>query len=120
MAPKTFSTREVRESVSYGHGMFRTPDVDAGDTFLWYGPGGVEGDHCTEVTLSGQWATVREYTNVQGLLEDPPEAFLVTSTQVRVPRAFRPELAARYAASVGSASLSYWGGDETWADSLPA
>lgn len=122
---------------------FRKPDVDSRGVYVWYGPGGEEGDNATETTKVFRGWTVSEYQYVEGQIEDvdPDAPFLKTSTVVErkelfealaVAHVFVTEdqqddpsdaeeaMFARWATAYGVEKLAYWGGDkEEFVESLP-
>jgi len=121
---------------------FRKPDDEGSGVYIWYGPGGKEGDNATETEEEhGGWR-VSEYANVEGVIEDldPDEPFLKTSTFVErkelfealaVAHVFVTEdqkddptdaeeaMFARWATAYGAEKLAYWGGEEEFVDALP-
>jgi hypothetical protein len=92
---------------------WREPDIQIGAWAVWYGPEGADGDCATEV----EGSTVRQYQHVDGLIEDyePSTPFLVTETTVDTKR----DIGIRKIVAIGVEQLSYWGGEEYWADELP-
>jgi len=118
---------------------WRRPDrhLEGGKLLIWYGPGDREGEHATVVEWTGDGWTVSEYQGVEGVIDNPPAPFLVTSTEVSRDTLYRAAIEqsrgpasatsprgeigrlGRWAASVGVALLSYYGGDESWEDQLP-
>jgi hypothetical protein len=126
---------------------WRKPDMSYEFGMIWYGPAGDEGDVATEVEWSDWEAgvfSVSEYQDATGLIErvDPDFSILkgtvgvgtyelarelveqghVTANTVKETAETildRPEIFARWAASMGVAKLAYWGGDEEYVERLP-
>lgn len=93
---------------------WRKPDVKVGDDYaIWYGPQGPEGDVATEVDREADdLYTVSEYQDVTGLIDDPPDFVLKTSTQV-----YAQSL--REAAAKGVEAMQRWGGEEEFVSQIP-
>jgi hypothetical protein len=109
---------------------FRMPDAFDGNSAVWYGPGGADGEHATVATFDGDDVIVWEYTYVVGLIEDPYADYAVTKThlacadiEAALPAGgggFTSNLQVlRWAAALGVAKLAYHGGEESWANKLP-
>ncbi|MQB00232.1 MAG: hypothetical protein GEU78_08065 [Actinobacteria bacterium] len=101
--------------------MWREPDVES-DTALgyyaiWYGPG-EEPDWATmiEHVACDEWQ-VSEWQDVRGLVDDPQARFLVTQIWIDFDTAGNIP---RLAVDVGVKSLQEQGGEECWANALPA
>jgi len=111
---------------------------------IWYGPNGPEGDVATELEIEYGFYRVKEYQDVEGLVEEPEGEIRVTETDVdyftltymlirgeeamyrhaSVPTLLRaiqsdPERFAPYAVDLGVALIQYWGGSRSWTDALP-
>lgn len=119
---------------------FRNPDVSEDGYYVWYGPGGRKGEHATETETGSRGWDVSEYAYVVGLITDPEDDFLKTSTfvekkelwkaiaragvvitdrQIEDPTPAEELMLARWATAYGVEKLAYWGGDEEFVDSLP-
>jgi hypothetical protein len=83
---------------------------------VWYGPAGINGDYATEIeSTPGGWV-VREYQCVLGYFDEyngPP--FLCTETFVSNEESDQYEIAI----DIGVKRIAYYGGDESFVDSLP-
>lgn len=116
---------------------WRKPD-DSGERWaVWYGPAGEEGDVASAASkLGGYQYRFGEIQDVEGLIEEPPDRFLVTSVTVDLDEAVRDALRIdlddarerldqvpeekklRMAAAFASALIPKFGGSESWASSL--
>lgn len=123
---------------------WREPDdVDEGAIMyeaIWYGPEygdphfefeDIENAVWLEYAYpSGIW-TVREYQDVRGLIEDPPDRFLVTTVEfvdrdidawlracgMKIPKSIARK--ARLVAAMAAAYRAEYGGKEDWDSELP-
>lgn len=116
---------------------WRDPDYRDDFSWVWYGPGGKEGDHATELEwLGGGW-NVSEYAGVGG--EASPYGLDILKTTTFIGNIFLsdalwrakgisitpeaidedPDEWGKFAVSLGIAYLAYFGGNEEWVESLP-
>ena len=97
---------------------WRTPDVHEhiGDwsRSIWYGPEGENGDCATLVEGTPGDYEVSEIQNITDYVDDPVDPPFCVRTVGGV-EAQNPQ----EAVAVGVAYLNYWGGSETFTDSLP-
>ncbi len=123
---------------------WRKPDIfetyRGGARAIWYGPEGAEGDVASELIwdepgssdLGGGSFTFTEYQHVGGLFDkgtyDERTPFLTQSTTFTVRAVLealreagieKPRRLLLWAPGLGSAQVSYWGGEDGWAESLP-
>lgn len=132
-------TRGLSERASEQFKKWREPDEggEEDDYGIWYGPGGKERENATTIEpasaggYGGRGWAVAEYTYVIGLLDDPEDDFLKTSTFVsydEVAKALvrdkdeisdNPGEFIRYAVEVGVHKISDRGGDEEFVGKLP-
>ena len=113
---------------------FREPDEQVGDSWaVWYGPGGVEGEHATEVESNGYNAfDVGQYVYIGDSIDEEPEGdfekttayvnfdFIANNYSVDINELEEsPNLAIRWAAQAGIDRISNEGGDKEYVDDLP-
>ncbi len=114
---------------------WRKPDVDVvGGYFVWYGPGGVEGDVASELEYEGGDWKFSSYQHVEGYFDEYDKDFPFLKTTVRFDtkdlksalKALGIKLAkhddskvALYAADYGQAALAYYGGTDKMVRDLP-
>lgn len=98
---------------------WRKPDAytktDLTEQAIWYSVGGVNGDYATEVEKVGaNEYGVREYVNVEGMIEDydKENPFLCTATTVTAQNIYD-------AVKHGIRYLGYFGGSESFVSELP-
>jgi len=113
----TAAAETVSESPAFVYELAREPDVysAAGDTAIWYGPYGPEGDCATEVGYGGgRYFNVAEYQDVAGCIEnyDKDRPFRRLSASVNA-------AGFRSAYFVGKDYMDEHGSDEEMVESLP-
>lgn len=113
---------------------WRDPDVRIGHEWIWYGPGGQEGDYATTIEESGGGWDVSEYgrlhdqqePNIQKTTTFVPYDLLIDalylSLGIPIDREAieeDPDEWNKYAVGLGVDYLGYYGGSEEWVDELP-
>lgn len=127
--------RETLGKVGWDGREWREPDDKGEFTWIWYGPGGKEGEHATQIERSLDGWDVWEYVYVED--QPGPDRFLKTYAWVPdrmlVEALYRTrgevfdveEIEedfwswARFAVGLGVSVIGYFGGQEEWVDSLP-
>jgi len=125
----------LRKKIGWDGKEWRPADTAWHDRWIWYGPGGFKGGYATEVEKLSRGWKVAEYTPVENrtesdnilkidaIIEDDflAEVLYRTNGMLADEKDFREEPSRwyRWAVSLGVSYLAYYGGDESWVESLP-
>lgn len=128
---------KILSQIAWNAEEWREPDYKDDISWIWYGPGGKEGDSATELEWEGDGWHVSEYAMVGG--EASPYGLDILKTTIFVGDEFLAEALwrqkgiavgkeeireadedwAKLAVSLGVADLQYFGGSEDWVEALP-